>query len=371
MSTVESRKIIEEDSKLISSLHYYSKILNAFPVITAILNPEKQIVFSNKALIDTVGVESLEQILGLKHGEALKCKNSELGPHGCGTSDACNSCGAVNAIIESQWTHNTVVKEFFVTTYIGGRETSFDFQITASPFHIQNKQFIIVMLKDISNGKRRKALERIFFHDVLNSAGTLHNSLELMKDSDNLEEVKKYLHIAEISTHSLIEEIESQRLLVAAENNELIVSSVPLTSRHIIESLVEQIRGIVEANNRNIVINENCNNVSFKSDKVLLKRVLINMLKNALEATPENGKINIGCELNNGSIIFSVHNDGLIPYEVQRHLFERSYTTKGNGRGLGTYSMKLIGERYLGGNVYFESNNEVGTRFLFRLLIYS
>ncbi|MGE4488502.1 MAG: ATP-binding protein, partial [Kiritimatiellales bacterium] len=62
-------------------------------------------------------------------------------------------------------------------------------------------------------------------------------------------------------------------------------------------------------------------------------------------------------------ICFSVHNRFVIPPDVQIQLFTRSFSTKGNGRGLGTYSIKLISEKYLNGRVSFVSNEEQGTVF--------
>jgi len=55
-----------------------------------------------------------------------------------------------------------------------------------------------------------------------------------------------------------------------------------------------------------------------------------------------------------------------MPLEVQRQLFTRSFSTKGTGRGLGTYSIKLITEKYLQGTVSFVSNEEQGTVFTVR-----
>jgi sensor histidine kinase regulating citrate/malate metabolism len=52
-----------------------------------------------------------------------------------------------------------------------------------------------------------------------------------------------------------------------------------------------------------------------------------------------------------------------ISREVQLQLFKRSFSTKGAGRGIGTYSMKLLGEKYLKGKVWFQSSPEKGTTF--------
>jgi signal transduction histidine kinase len=55
-----------------------------------------------------------------------------------------------------------------------------------------------------------------------------------------------------------------------------------------------------------------------------------------------------------------------MPRHVQQQLFQRSFSTKGGGRGLGTYSIKLLSERYLKGDVSFVSSQAEGTTFTVR-----
>ncbi len=55
-----------------------------------------------------------------------------------------------------------------------------------------------------------------------------------------------------------------------------------------------------------------------------------------------------------------------MPPEVQAQVFQRSYSTKGAGRGLGTYAMKLFGEGVLHGEVGFDTGPG-GTVFWIRL----
>jgi sensor histidine kinase regulating citrate/malate metabolism len=62
-----------------------------------------------------------------------------------------------------------------------------------------------------------------------------------------------------------------------------------------------------------------------------------------------------------------VHNDNYIERETQLQLFKRSFSTKGAGRGIGAYSMKLFGEKYLNGKVWFESTQKEGTTFYISL----
>jgi signal transduction histidine kinase len=67
-------------------------------------------------------------------------------------------------------------------------------------------------------------------------------------------------------------------------------------------------------------------------------------------------------------VAFHVNNAGEIPPTVAPRIFQRSFTTKaGTGHGLGTYGMRLLGERYLGGKVSFTTSAEAGTVFSIRL----
>jgi signal transduction histidine kinase len=99
------------------------------------------------------------------------------------------------------------------------------------------------------------------------------------------------------------------------------------------------------------------------SDPALLSRVLTNLVKNALEASAVGEIVTLTCRSWGEFVEFSVHNPSVMPPEVRRQIFQRSFSTKGAGRGLGTYSVKLLTERYLGGTVDFDSVEGEGTTF--------
>ena len=91
------------------------------------------------------------------------------------------------------------------------------------------------------------------------------------------------------------------------------------------------------------------------------------MVKNALEAMGEDGPVALTAVGHESNVIFSVNNPGTIPRRVQPSVFKRSFSTKGDDRGLGTYSMRLLGEHYLGGEVWFSSSKKLGTTFFISL----
>ena len=115
--------------------------------------------------------------------------------------------------------------------------------------------------------------------------------------------------------------------------------------------------------NRLILIADNSYDVVFNTDKTLFQRILINLLKNALEATLNEGTVMTGVENRGEKIRFWVSNEGVIPHNIKMQIFKRSFSTKGKGRGLGTYSIRLLAENYLKGKVGFTSNKMNGTIF--------
>ncbi len=104
-----------------------------------------------------------------------------------------------------------------------------------------------------------------------------------------------------------------------------------------------------------------------RADDVILGRILGNLIKNALEASQKGQSVSVTYS-NDGSPAFSVHNDTAMSEEARLQMFQRSFSTKeGRGRGIGSYSVKLLTERYLKGAVTFESNPGEGTTFTIRL----
>jgi sensor histidine kinase regulating citrate/malate metabolism len=91
------------------------------------------------------------------------------------------------------------------------------------------------------------------------------------------------------------------------------------------------------------------------------------MTKNALEASKPGDKITLSSSVSGKGVVLSVNNPGVIPEDIKLQIFKRSFSTKGTGRGIGTYSMKLFGENYLHGKIKVESNDWTGTTFFLEL----
>jgi signal transduction histidine kinase len=239
-----------------------------------------------------------------------------------------------------------------------------DLRVTATPLTIGKEDFTLFSAVDIGHEKRRRALERIFFHDVLNTATGILGWAEMLNTA-RPEELPEFQSTIHNLTSRLIDEVHNQQTLSAAESKQLVVRPGPIASLDLLQRLTSSYSKHPVARQRAILIAPDTEQVCLTSDEGLLLRVLGNMLKNALEACQPGETVTLGCRRIGDSLDFWVHNPNPMPEEVQLQIFQRSFSTKGAGRGLGAYSMRLLGEQYLQSKVYFTSDPH-GTTFNLR-----
>ncbi len=110
------------------------------------------------------------------------------------------------------------------------------------------------------------------------------------------------------------------------------------------------------------------NELTVKADPQLLKRVLINLLTNALQAMPQGGELTIEVQTSkNRQVQIAVKDTGVgIPEEIKPKIFTPLFTTKPKGQGFGLAVCKRVIEAQ-GGKIYFESQQGKGTTFTISL----
>lgn len=347
----------------------FEEILNSIPNMAIIVNKERQVVFLNQAVLQLLGIKDIEVAMGSRPGEIFKCIHSKDYIHGCGTGQNCRYCGAVNAVLQSLETNKRTSCESRITSNFDGNLISFDLNITAQPFYLKEKVFVMVFLSDISNQKRRELLEMTFLHDLLNTLTVVKGLIELFPFEDLNSEQKQFFSRIKKSFKILIEEFLTQRDLVSAEKNELIIDLKNHNSLEILKSTIEITKSKTVAKDKIIELDNNSTSVMIQTDSSLLSRVLLNLLENALEASIPGETVKIGSNIANQTIIFWVKNSVVMTESIKSQIFQRSFSTKGPGRGIGTYSVKLLTERYLGGKISFQSSKQEGTIFYVHLPI--
>jgi len=363
LSLRSTREEILNEHEIIALQQMFSGIFGAMAGISAIINRNRQIIYANSDYLELLGIDSLEPILGKRPGESISCSNSDKGPDGCGTSSACSYCGAFNAITETQITNQKTVRETSIASVSNGMHTSIDLRVTCTPISLDGQNFYVLSLQDISYEKRLLALERIFFHDIMNTASGLNGLLSILKEDSQHDELNELISLSEEASRIILEEIMLFRQLRAAEKGDLQVDIEKISSLEFLRSVAGLNSYHEKDKDKKVIVSDKSAVIDFQSDRKILQRVITNLLKNAYEATTEGGTVLTGIEDAGDSVIFWVRNAGEIPQDVQMQLFQRSFSTKGSGRGLGTYSVRLLAENYLKGKVSFTSNSNDGTVF--------
>ena len=206
---------IQRDFKALSSAAGVSSF-NFFPLPLLILNECRQVVFVNNTFMQTMKINDAADFLGKLPGELMECVYADSKAAGCGTSDHCNECGALHAVLESIETDTPSTHDCQLLQFIDGEIRAKDLRVQSTPFIVQGKRFLVVTIIDIADEKAREAMERIFFHDILNSAWSMQHIIELVKSSPE-DDIEQPLELIDMALFGMVEEIKTHREIYLAE----------------------------------------------------------------------------------------------------------------------------------------------------------
>lgn len=213
----------------------------------------------------------------------------------------------------------------------------------------------------------REDVERITRHDLKSPLVSVIGYSELGLLNPSIDgEVRDCLETIRDSGYIMLEMINLSLDLVKMERKTYKLEAVEVDLLKIIRKILADFGDQLETKNvsceiaiEGVLVSEN-SRFAVQSEELLCYSMFLNLIKNALEATPDNETIRIEMREEEDSII-SIRNKGLVPDEIRDTFFEK-YSTFGKkkGTGLGTYSAKLIIETH-GGTIGFESHQDIGT----------
>lgn len=118
-----------------------------------------------------------------------------------------------------------------------------------------------------------------------------------------------------------------------------------------------------------IEFSSNAEELYYKIDNIYLTRIVTNVVKNGIQSINHNDKkVNVELENLEDRFIIKIEDNGSgIPLENRNKVFEKKFTTKSTGMGLGLYMVKKIVEDYEG-KIWFETEIDQGTTFFIEFL---
>jgi len=202
-------------------------------------------------------------------------------------------------------------------------------------------------------------------HEIKNPLAAMSIHLQLLKKqfakkgSLTMDDAKRYVDV-------LDEEIERLNSIVV----DFLFAVRPMTTvlklgdlSQTVEEVVSFVKPELIEHKMTIVSLKEGSVPKVEYDDKLIKQVLLNLIKNAMNAMKEGGKVTVSLVLDGDDLLCKVADSGCgIPPENLSKIFEPYFTTKSNGTGLGlTVVYKVMKEHH--GDVRVDSKEGVGTCF--------
>lgn len=366
MKRVETRRTKKEEllrqSAFIQKNELMTQVLNGLNIYTIIMNSKREILYMNKEFCTALHI-SLEKVIGARPGEILACKYAKDSEDGCGYSANCILCEARNEVFDAILCSKEKQKEVSIISEIQGKEITSTFEQKITKLEVENNTFFMVSFADRTSEVMKNNIERVFYHDILNSANSLYNAIRLLQLENKKFEEDEEIQLIEQYIENIIEDIEYQKSLSYAEKDTLKVAMKKFSVIELMKEIIYAMQKDERFRHIKVVCECDTNLGDIVSDKILLRRIFMNLLKNAFEANKENSIVKVKVKGTKESIHIGFHNEEVIPVEYRKNMFGKGSSSKGVGRGFGTYGSKLLLNKYLHGDLTFTSSEERGTDF--------
>ena len=230
----------------------------------------------------------------------------------------------------------------------------------------------IVILRDVSHRKEienvKHSVERMMRHDLKNALTGILAFSDLMCNADNLTEVQqRIMTVIQKSGQMMLSQIDGYLALQRMESGNFDVESLPSDVVELSRDVERNLKKLCETQDVSMLIRLNGapadekSTLSYPTQSALFSGMLMNLAKNAVEASSKGDIVTIDLEVDGRSLTVRTHNRGAIPKSIRKRFFGKYVTAnKKDGNGLGAYSAKVIAES-LGGTIRADSNEQDGT----------
>jgi len=217
----------------------------------------------------------------------------------------------------------------------------------------------------------KEDLTNMVIHDLKGPLSEIVANIDMMLNQPLPDFLAELLDAAMVGADNLMRMITNLLDISRMEEDRLVLNIAPVDSGRMIEEIGTRFRSLANLNNVSIGVEVTEDLPLLMADQRLIERVFINLVSNALDYTPESGRITIGAEFADGSFRFEVRDTGAgIAPELHEKIFEKfSQGQQGparTGSGLGLTFCRMAAEAH-GGRIWVESEPGRGSSFIFIL----
>jgi len=212
------------------------------------------------------------------------------------------------------------------------------------------------------NAELRESIDQLTRHDLKGPLARVLFEADKVQDSQLGNEIRQ-------ATTQVLDMINSSLDVYKIEQGNYPVTPVKVDILRIVNNAIKGTSLLAEQKSIHVKVIEQGNNFWADAEEMLCVAILNNIIKNAIEASPDNATVSITLSLESNFVNVSTLNQGAVPLELRDNLFEKfSSSNHIKGSGFGTYSAKIMTE-VQGGQIGFEILNESHTLFTIRLPI--
>lgn len=250
-------------------------------------------------------------------------------------------------------------------------------EVHAKRIDIGKQPIVQWILRDISErlelDELRADLTSMVFHDLRSPLGNILSSLEVMQTSISEENdtLQSVLSIAQRSGRRASRLVESLLDLDRLEAGQAVLEKTRAAIGVLVTEAVEEVHPTAEAKGHVMKFDLASNIPDVEMDMDMIRRVLINLLENAVKHTRGGGQVTVAVREKDDFIVVSVKDSGRgIPPRDQQRIFEKfsriGHESRLKGRGIGLAFCRLAIEAH-GGRIWVESEDREGSTFFFTL----
>ncbi len=270
------------------------------------------------------------------------------------------------------------------------QEVSFPFRgstvlclMTSTALRNENgeKSGIVTVFRDITREREVDALRDSFLrtvsHELRTPLTSIIGFLELVKDDTSLtEDKRRFLEIALDESIRLKDLINDLLDLSRMEAGTVTLDTTSVNCLELLSSLVESLSPLTKGKALQLSFNVSDPTLKVTADMPKLRRILVNLISNAIKFTP-SGDVIVSAELQNDMVLFKVIDTGIglmdtetgIIFEKFRQV-DSSASRKYQGIGLGLSIVRELVDLHQG-KVWVDSTYGKGSTFYFTIPVAS
>ena len=220
----------------------------------------------------------------------------------------------------------------------------------------------------VENARLREDVERIMRHDLKTPLTTIISLPQVMRLAENLDDDQRdMLSLIEDAGYTVLAMVNLSAALFQMERGQYTLAPVTVAIVPIVKKLFAAHAYTANAHNLSLELTLDgrppCAGEAFAvmGEELLCYSMLANLLANAVEASPDGGRVSVDLRRQGEQARIVLANEGAVPVSIRERFFEKYVTSgKPKGTGLGAYSARRIALAH-GGDIAMTTDDDAGT----------